>query len=348
MSKNTGGEKNLRVGIIGAGLQGGRRAPVLRQFPNTDLVLVADIRIDVAKKLADDLRCEATEHWQEIIQRSDIDAVLVCTPPHLHAEMSIAAMKSHKHVLCEKPLTRKIREAQEMLAAAQENKVILKCGFNHRHHPAINKAKQSVDAGVIGELNFIRCVYGIGGRPGYEKEWRANPNVVSGGQLMEQGIHAVDLFRWFLGEFSDVTGFVSNRFWKIEPLEDNSFALFRTAKGQVASLHSSRTQWKNHFTFELSGQDGYITIEGLGGSYGTETITIGKRAFFTPFNYETTEFRGGDISWAEEWKEFAAAIAEKREPLGNGIDGLEAMQLVNAVYESARHGLTIRLGGYLD
>ncbi len=348
MSKNTGGEKNLRVGIIGAGLQGGRRGPVLRQFPNTDLVIVADIRIDAAKKLADELGCQATENWQEIIQRSDIDAVLVCTPPHLHAGMSIAAMKSHKYVLCEKPLARTIKEAQDMIAVAAVNHAVLKCGFNHRHHPSINKAKQLVDADVIGEINFIRCVYGIGGRPGYEKEWRADPNVVGGGQLMEQGIHAVDLFRWFLGEFSDVTGFISNRFWKTEPLEDNAFALFRTAKGQVASLHSSLTQWKNHFTFELFGQDGYITIRGLGGSYGTEKITIGKRAFHEPFKSETTEFRGSDISWVEEWKEFTSAIAEKREPLGNGADGLEAMQLVNAVYESARHSLTIRLGGYLD
>jgi predicted dehydrogenase len=348
MSKNTGGEKTLRVGIIGAGLQGGRRARAIKQFPDSTVVMIADTRLNNAEKLASNLGSEATQYWQDIINNPDINVALVCTPPHLHAEMSIAAMKSHKHVLCEKPLTRTITEARVILDVAKENQVVLKCGFNHRHHPAINQAKQSIDAGVIGELNFIRCVYGIGGRPGYEKEWRADPKVVGGGQLMEQGIHAIDLFRWFLGEFSDVTGFVSNRFWKIEPLEDNAFALFRTAKGQVASLHSSLTQWKNHFTFELFGRDGYIAIEGLGGSYGTEKITVGKRAFHEPFKNETTEFRGNDISWAEEWKEFTSAIAEKREPLGNGADGLEAMQLVNAVYESARHGLTIRLGGYLD
>ncbi len=348
MSKNTGGETNLRVGIIGAGLQGGRRAKAIEQFPDSKVVMIADTCLNNAEKLASDIECKATQHWQDIIINPDINVALVCTPPNLHAEISIAAMKSHKHVLCEKPLTRTIREAQEMLAAAQENEVILKCGFNHRHHPAINQAKQSVDAGVIGELIFIRCVYGIGGRPGYEKEWRANLDVVGGGQLMEQGIHAIDLFRWFLGDFTEVTGFVSSNFWKINPLEDNAFTLFRTLKGQVASLHSSLTQWKNHFTFELFGRDGYIAIEGLGGSYGTEKITTGKRAFLEPFNYKTTEFRGNDISWVEEWKEFTSAIAEKREPLGNGADGLEAMQLVNAVYESARHGLTIRLGGYLD
>ncbi len=343
MNKSAPENKILKVGIIGAGLQGGRRAPVLKQFPGTELLVVASAHIERAQQLADGYGCVATDRWEEIIERPDINVVIVCTPPHLHAPMSIAAMNTGKHVLCEKPLARTMEEAADMLATAKANRVILKCGFNHRHHPGINKARQWFDEGVIGELNFIRCVYGICGRPGYEKEWRADPKVVSGGQLMEQGIHAIDLFRWFLGEFSEVTGFTSTRFWNIAPLEDNAFALFRTAKGQVASLHSSLTQWKNLFLLELFGQDGYIIVEGLGGGYGTEKVTLGNKAFFEPFRDETTEFRGGDISWYEEWKEFAAAIEERREPLGNGADGLEALRLVNAVYESARSGATVKL-----
>jgi predicted dehydrogenase len=305
--------------------------------------MVADIRLDAAKWLVEANGGVATERWEDVIENPNIDVVMVCTPPHLHAAVSIAAMRRGKHVLCEKPLSRTLEEASNMLAAARSNSVILKCGFNHRYHPGIKKAREWISAGAIGELNFIRCVYGIGGRPGYEKEWRADPQIVSGGQLMEQGIHAIDLFRWFLGEFSEATGFTSTRTWNIAPLEDNAFAFFRTAKGQIASLHSSLTQWKNVFTLEIFGQDGYIIIDGLGGGYGTEKVTLGKKAFFEPFKDETTEFRGGDTSWYEEWKEFLAAIKEKREPLGNGLDGLEAMKLVNAVYRSSSTGSTIKL-----
>lgn len=329
---------NLKVGLIGAGLQGKRRAPVLKQLPGNELVMVASKSIEDAAKIAEGFGCVSTDRWQDIIERNDINTVLICTPPHLHAEMSIAAMNSGKHVMCEKPLARTIEEANAMLDAAKKNKVTLKCGFNHRHHPAISKAKESVDNGIIGEINYIRCVYGICGRPGYENEWRADPNLVGGGQLMEQGIHAIDLFRWFLGDFDKVSGYTSTCFWKTAPLEDNAFAIFHTTKGQIASLHSSLTQWKNKFIFEIFGQDGYIIIEGLGGGYGTEKLTIGKRAFNEPFKDETTEFRGGDISWLEEWKEFMKAIAEKREPIGNGYDGLEALKLVNAVYQSANKG----------
>ena len=333
----------MRVGLIGAGLQGWRRAPVLKQFPGTEVVVIAATNQEAAESLANDIGCQATTNWTEVVEREDLEAVLICTPTNLHAPMSIAAMKTGKHVLCEKPLARNLDEAEEIVKVAQENKVKLKCGFNHRHHPGLQQAREWLDKDIIGELNFLRCRYGICGRTGYEEEWRAEPEIAGGGQLIEQGIHAIDLFRWFLGEFTEVVGFTSTRFWDMAPLEDNAFALFRTGKGQIASLHSSLTQWKNLFSFEIFGQDGYIVIEGFGGGYGTEKVTMGKRALLEPFKEETTEFRGGDRSWYEEWKEFVAAVEEDREPLGNGRDGLEALRLVNAVYQSAANSCVVKL-----
>jgi predicted dehydrogenase len=252
-------------------------------------------------------------------------------------------MRNGKNVLCEKPLARTIGEAEAMVATARDTGRVLKCGFNHRHHPAIQQARRWFQEGRIGDPIFIRARYGIGGRPGYEREWRGNPEVVSGGQLMEQGIHVVDLARWFLGEFAQVTAFVETAFWNIKPLEDNAFALFRTATGTAASIHSSLTQWKNLFSFELYGRDGYIAMEGLGGGYGTEKVSLGKRDFVAPFTEEVVEFRGEDRSWHDEWQEFATAVKEQREPLGTAVDGLEAMRLVFAAYESARAGRAVDL-----
>lgn len=334
----------MRVGIIGAGLQGRRRAPVLREFPDTELVVIGAAHLDAAHRLAERMGgCEVVEGWEPMVERQDLDAVIVCTPPHLHAEISVSAMRRGMHVLCEKPLTRTLEEAQGMLASARETGVTLKCGFNHRHHPGIQQAREWLDSGAIAEPLSIRCRYGIGGRPGYEKEWRADPKIVGGGQLMEQGIHAVDLSRWFLGDFAEVSAFTANHFWKTEPLEDNAFALYRTGSGAVAFIHSSLTQWKNLFSFELFGRDGYIAVEGLGGGYGTERAILGKRDFTAPFSEEVVEFRGEDRSWREEWKEFIAAIKDGREPLGNGEDGLEAMRLVHAAYQSATTNMVTRV-----
>jgi predicted dehydrogenase len=330
----------MRVAIIGAGLQAKRRAPVIKDWPDAELAIITAKKGEDAKPLAQKMGCEAGEGWETVVTRPDIDIVLVCTPPDIHALISIAAMQAGKHVLCEKPLTRTIPEAEEMIAVARATGLTLKCGFNHRHHPAILKAKQLFDQRSFGEPLFGRCTYGICGRPGYEKEWRADTKVVTGGQFMEQGIHAVDLFRWFLGDFQQVTGFTSTKYFDISPLEDNGFALLRTASGVIASIHSSLTQWKNLFIFEVFGMDGYFRVEGLGGGYGNEKLFTAKRDFNAPFTEEVIEYRSDDRSWFEEWKEFMGAIRENREPIGNGTDGLEALKVVNAVYQAANDGQT--------
>jgi len=319
----------MKVAIVGAGLQGRRRARALKAVDGSELAIVADVRQDAAAALAADAGCQATSQWESVVTRDDVEAVAVCTPPDVHAEISIAAMKMGKHVLCEKPLARTVEEAQMMVQVARDSGVVLKCGFNLRHHPSIRQAHRWYEDGNIGEIDWMRCRYGIGGRPGYNQEWRAHAGVSGGGQLMDQGIHALDLFRWFAGDFAEVFGFLATGFWDVAPLEDNVFALLRTARGQVASLHASWTQWKPLFSLEIFGHDGYITVEGLGGAYGTERAILGRRDFQAPFAEEIVENRREDVSWREEWLEFLAAIAERREPLGSGEDGLAALRLAS-------------------
>jgi predicted dehydrogenase len=331
----------MRIAIIGAGLQAKRRAPVVKDWPGAELVIITAKSKIHAEALAQKMECEAGEGWETTVTRPDIDIVLICTPPDTHSKIGIAALQAGKHVLCEKPLTRTVAEAEELIAVTRATGLTLKCGFNHRHHPAIWKAKQLFDLGAFGEPIFGRCVYGICGRPGYEKEWRADPNVVSGGQFMEQGIHAVDLFHWFLGDFQRITGLTATKYFNISPLEDNGFGLLQTKSGVIVSIHSSLTQWKNLFCFEIFGADGYFRVEGLGGGYGNEKLIIAKRDFNAPFTEEVIEYRGDDRSWFEEWKEFIASIEEKRQPLGDGVDGLEAMKTLNAIYKSSLTGQII-------
>jgi len=252
-------------------------------------------------------------------------------------------MRAGKHVLCEKPLTRTVAESEGMLAVAKETGVTLKCGFNHRHHPAIWEGKKILDNGDLGKPLFARCRYGICGRPGYENEWRADPERAAGGQFIEQGSHAIDLFRWFLGDLTEVTCMTARLFFTDQELDEGGMAVFRAKSGATASLHTTMTQWKNLFEFEVFGEDGYLVVEGLGTSYGTEKMTVGKRDWDGPFGDHTTEFRRGDISWKEEWNEFVSAINEQREPIGNGVDGLEAMKLGLAAYESEKTGRVIKI-----
>jgi len=333
----------MNVGIIGAGLQGKRHALAIKQSKTDKLAAVGDVNQEAAKTLANDTDAHIYTRWEEIIKRSDINAVVICTPPNLHVDIAVAAMNKGKHVLCEKPLAMNPEEANIMITAARDNLVKLKCGFNLRFHPGIKQAKLWIDQGFIGGIMSIRCKYGIGGTPGYDKGWRADIKISGGGELMDQGSHLIDLCRWFLGDFKDTFGFLATSYWDM-PLEDNVFALLRTRKGQIASLHASWTQWKNQFLFEVLGKDGYVVVDGLGGSYGTEKAILGKRAFSQPFRDEIIEFRGEDRSWLEQWQDFASAIQENREPLSNGYDGLQVLRLVNAIYKSAQADSIIKLG----
>ena len=263
------------VAIIGAGLIGAKRALALTAFSEFRLKVVVDINAQTADKLAGQFGAEKANDWHSVVERPDIDFVVVSTTNNHLAPISIAALKNKKHVLCEKPLGRNVEESRLMLEHAK-NGVVLKTGFNHRHHPAVTRAKQLADKGEIGRLMFLRCRYGHGGRPGYDKEWRANKEICGGGELLDQGVHVVDLFRWFAGDFDEAFGYMQTCFWNMQ-VEDNAFAMFKTGEGVVATMHTSWTQWKNLFSFEIFGDLGYLIIEGLGGSYGPESLRFGKR-----------------------------------------------------------------------
>jgi predicted dehydrogenase len=327
----------MRVAIIGAGLQCQRRAPVIVGSKDDQLVVICGTVAKSTEAMAARFQCESSLDWRKVTSRPDIDAVLVCTPPDSHVAISIDALAHGKHVLCEKPLCRTVEEAETLVKAVAASGRIFKCGFNHRYHPAVLEAKKLLDAGTLGRPLFARCSYGLVGRPGFENEWRADPARAAGGQLGEQGIHGIDLFRWFLGEITDVSCMVSTQYFSKQALEDNGMAVFRTAGGATASLHSSMTQWKNLFSFEVYGEDGYATVEGLGASYGLEKLTWGKRDFTAPFSHRTVEFRGGDSSWAAEWRDFTQAVKDGRQPaMGTVQDGAEALKITLACYRSSQ------------
>ena len=225
----------MNIGIVGCGLIGGKRA---RALGNHRLVAVSDAVPVLAATLASTHPdCVAESQWQMLVSRADVDVVIVATSNDALAPVAIAALAAGKHVLLEKPGARSVSEIDTVLRAAERAERLVKVGFNHRYHPALCKARLLVDDGAIGELLYVRGRYGHGGRPGYEREWRADPKRSGGGELLDQGVHLIDLARWFLGDFVEVTGRLATFFWKM-PVEDNGFLLLTTARAQVAWLHA--------------------------------------------------------------------------------------------------------------
>lgn len=333
----------MKIGIIGCGLIGRKRANALAAFPKDNLIAVCDVDKERADALAKDFHCESISNWRLLVQRKDIDIIINSSINQVLEEITVGALQQGKHVLCEKPLGRNAIEAQRMVEAAQNKQVFLKTGFNHIFHPALWRAKELIDEGAIGSLLSIRARYGHGSRPGMEKEWRSSKTLCGGGELLDQGVHIIDLIRWFTGEIEQVYSKVETKLWNIE-VEDNAFAILTCQNNVTAMFHVSWTNWRNIFSFEIFGSKGYLAINGLGGSYGPETLEYGKRKpeGGRP-DIEYFEYSSSDKSWELEWKEFRTAIEENRQPLKNGIDGLRANQIVEAMYESQRLNAPITL-----
>ncbi len=325
----------LGVGIIGCGVIGARRAGALA---GARLIACADANLDRAIALASATGAKLARDWREILDHDGVDAVVVATTNEALAEIAAAAIQAGKHVLLEKPGGRSVAEIERLIALERTHDVRVRAGFNHRYHPALIKARELVDAGAVGELMFVRGRYGHGGRLGYEKEWRANPALSGGGELIDQGVHLIDLARWFLGDFTGVDGVARTFFWDM-PVDDNAFMTLTTSARRIAFLHVSCTEWKNIFSFEIYGRTGKIQIEGLGGSYGIERITH-YRMLPEMGPPETTawEYPRNDRSWELEMAELIDDIAQRRRPAANLDDARAALEVVETIYRSSGYG----------
>jgi len=322
----------LRVAIIGCGVIGQKRANALG---GARLVACADTILDRAQSLAHGRSAMATSDWREIIDRDDVDVVVVSTINSMLAEISAAAVAAGKHVLVEKPAARNVAELDLVIEAQRRSGSLVHVGFNHRYHPALRKADEIFLSGELGEMMFVRGRYGHGGRIGYGKEWRATPALSGGGELIDQGVHLIDLARRFLGELTDVRGQASTFFWDM-PVDDNAFLHLRNASGQTAFLHASCTEWKNLFSLEIYGRTGKLDIRGLGGSYGTEQLTWYRMLpEMGPPAAQTWEFPGPDVSWQTELAEFFDDIRLGRSPAASLADARAALIIVERIYKQS-------------
>ena len=279
---------------------------------------------------------EAMSDWKQAVKHPQVEVVIVSTINDWLVPIGLYALEHNKHVLVEKPVARSLVEITPLMKKAARSTCKVKVGFNLRYHPAMMKARQIVDSGVMGELMFLRGRYGHGGRIGYDKEWRADPERSGGGELIDQGVHMIDLCRWFLGDFVSIKGDVATYFWNM-PVEDNAFLCLKTSQSQVAWIHVSCTEWKNMFCLEIYGKAGKIQIDGLGGSYGTEKLTYYQMLpEMGPPKASVWEYPGEDHSWELEFEAFIDAIGSHGQLNGELHDAFEALKIVDKVYNIDR------------
>ncbi len=327
----------LRIGLIGAGMIGGLRAVALSKLPDLRLVAVADERSERAQAAArhgDSAR--VCTDGLDLARDSAIEAVIVATPPSSHEDLVSACLSGGKHVLCEKPLATTLGGAERLVAAANTAGLCLATGFNMRYTPAAILARRLIDEGAIGELDHIRAFHGHPGGQEFTHDWIRDPAVSGGGTLMDNGIHLIDLTRWFLGDVAETGGMTSNHTWQTPDGDDNGFLLLRNQAGNVATLHASWTEWRGYgYRLELYGTEGFVTF-----GYPPMRLVHGKRRgngrtrmkrYFFPAYQILERLRGWQWGLIEtlvlDLDGWGTAIREGTPPPVSGVDGAEAVRI---------------------
>lgn len=295
----------MNIAIIGAGLIGRKRAHALPK--DFKLSVICDIDHNRSEQFAKEFNCFPENGWEEVVKNNNIKALIISTTNKYLPIIAKQAILAGKHVLIEKPGARNLKELKEIKKAYQKKKVVVMFGYNHRYHPAILLAKKFIDSKKYGKILFIRAKYGHGGRLGYDKEWRFNKEIAGGGELLDQGTHLIDLVNFFNGPMELHSGLISSLFWKTS-LEDAAFIILKN-KSSIASLSVTCVEWKNIFSFEIMLQTAKIQIDGLGRSYGKETLKLYKMSKkMGPPEMKEFVFPDEDFSWKKENELFLKKI----------------------------------------
>ena len=329
----------IKIGIAGYGKIGKLRANILSERKDVKIVGIYDV---VKPERIENI---TFYNSYDDLLNAELDAVFICAYNTVLADYTAKALNKGVHVFCEKPPAMKIEELGIVLEALKSSKKKLKYGFNHRYHYSVMEAKKIVDSGEMGKLLWMRGVYGKAGSIDYNTNWRNYKKHSGGGILIDQGIHMLDLMRYFSKEnFNKISSHITTAYWNIK-VEDNAFIIMESENNIIASMHSSATQWKHKFLLEMCFEEGYINIDGiLSGtrSYAPEKLVIGRRefediTFAMGKPKENITWFENDDSWVLEVDEFINAVKGTGEILhGTLNDAFETLSLVENIYNSSK------------
>ncbi len=322
----------VRAAIIGCGLIGTKRARALTGA-GAEVVAVHDVDAGRAKALAESIGpAVLVADSAGAACAHGVDIAVVATTHRALAPSAIEAIEAGSHVLLEKPGACDVDELRGVAALAVRDGRQVRMGYNHRFHPSFLEAHRVIASGDFGRVMNIRARYGHGGRLGYEQEWRADRALSGGGELLDQGVHLIDLTRSLVGDVSLAFSELATSFWATQ-VEDNAFLALRAESGAFAWLHASWTEWKNLFSFEIALERAKLEIEGLGGSYGTERLTVHEMLpELGPPVTRAWEWPRPDESWAREVDDVLGAL-DGQPTVGASIDdGIAALAIVKEAY----------------
>lgn len=322
-------EKSFRWGMIGCGVIGERRAAALPE--GVRLISCYDPNQTRALKIAEMTEAQICHSEDEVLDPAKISCVVVAAINGALVPIIKKATSRGIHVLVEKPAARSFAELQQV----DPGQAQVKIGFNHRFHPAFYDLVTEIKSRPGDSIMFIRAQYGNGARLGFEREWRSKVELSGGGELLDQGVHVLDLASVLLPNLKVVSGYCRTHYWDM-PVDDNAWAILADKSGATFSFQVSSTEWKNEFRFEVYTRQRKYQWLGLGRSYGPEKLLIYQmKPEMGPPDFEERNYPQEDLSWKKENENLLRHLTAG-EPLNGGLaDALHCLKLVEDIYQSS-------------
>ncbi|MCB0047003.1 MAG: Gfo/Idh/MocA family oxidoreductase [Caldilineaceae bacterium] len=336
----------IRFGLIGCGRVAPRHAQSIRQLPETTLAAVADIKPYRADRFAEEYNAPALYDHHALLARDDIDAVTICVPSGLHAQVTLDALHAGKHVLVEKPIALSLADADRMIETARARNLTLGVVLQNRYNSPMQQVRRLIDQGGLGRLLLgSATVRWYRPQSYYEDDWHGTI-AMDGGALMNQSIHHIDALQWFMGPVQSVQAYTATLAHTMEA-EDVGVAVLRFANGALATVEGSTVTWPQNLEGSVAvfGEHGSVKIGGT----ALNRITLWKVAgqleqeaeILTSQRLDPPSVYG--YSHREVIHNFAQALLHNRTPDTTGEDARRSLELVLAIYAAARQGTEITL-----
>ncbi|MHB8645626.1 MAG: Gfo/Idh/MocA family protein [Thermomicrobiales bacterium] len=342
----------VRVGLIGCGKIAQTHAKALATLPEADFVACTDLNVDRARATAEDYHIPRIfPDADALLASGEVEAAVVCTPHPSHTPLVIAAAEAGVHVICEKPITTRLTDADRMIAAAERAKIKFGVIFQRRFWPAAQRIRAAIDVGQLGNLTLGECIAHLSRDRAYfaQDAWRGKWATEGGGVLMNQAVHTIDKFQWFMGEAVEIFGrYATLVHGDYIDVEDTVVATVRFANGALGIIEASTSIAPNRgFRVAVHGDNGATASvwEFPEGKEGINDIwTVGGEATYVPVWEGVEERRAGfPYFHARQIQDFLHAVRDDRPPAVTGAEARKSLEIILAIYHSSRTGLPVHL-----
>jgi UDP-N-acetyl-2-amino-2-deoxyglucuronate dehydrogenase len=343
------------IGVVGAGMIGNFHAGAIKGLPNAELIAVCEQVPERGQKFAAEHGCACCEDMAKFLSDDRIDVVTVATPSGMHLDVAVAAAKAGKHCLVEKPIEITLPRIDAILEAHDKAGTTVGGIFNMRYETTTKLFKKAADEGRFGRMTFgmaygpwwrDQAYYDQGG-------WRGTWEIDGGGAIMNQGIHTVDLLQYIMGPVKQVSAFTRTLCHERIQVEDTSAVAVEFASGALGTMACTTSMWPGHYRMvEVAGDQGTVGMADakfIFWQFAKETEEDNRiRAEHLDFPKVSAGAANPSAGMTPalhqaNFADFLAALDEKRQPTISGLEARKAVQIILAIYESAKTGKPVEL-----